>query len=209
MNSINPKASKKGRRRKIIPSSTCGHSGGSREGRTEKAAPTYTPCCSVAESSSTLCDPVNCSPPGSPVHGISQARILEWAAISFSRGSSWSRDQTQVSCTSCIADGFFATELPAILLSLILISKQTIRLFCGGKIILNYLTGKQNEPMGFHGWGFQAEAKPTSDGRKAAQPSRMEEIKPQTAHVAWWDAEKVNGCEKGFELRAEVRNRVI
>ena len=152
---------------------------------------------------------MDCSPPGSAVHGISQARILEWAAISFSRGSSWSRDQTQVSCTSCIADGFFATELPAILLSLILISKQTIRLFCGGKIILNYLTGKQNEPMGFHGWGFQAEAKPTSDGRKAAQPSRMEEIKPQTAHVAWWDAEKVNGCEKGFELRAEVRNRVI
>ena len=69
----------------MIPSSTCGHSGGSREGRTEKAAPTYTPRCSVAESSSTLCDPVNCSLPGSPVHGISQARILEWAAISFSR----------------------------------------------------------------------------------------------------------------------------
>ena len=41
---------------------------------------------------------MHCSPPGSPVHGILQARILEWVAISFSRGSSWPRDQTQVSC---------------------------------------------------------------------------------------------------------------
>ena len=38
--------------------------------------------------SPTLCDPMNCSPPGSSVHGISQARILGWVAISFSRGSS-------------------------------------------------------------------------------------------------------------------------
>ena len=41
---------------------------------------------------------MSCSPPGSSVHGIFQARILEWVAISFSRGSSWPRDQTQVSC---------------------------------------------------------------------------------------------------------------
>ena len=44
-----------------------------------------------------LCDPMNCSPPGSSVHGIFQARILEWVAISSSRESSWPRDQTQVS----------------------------------------------------------------------------------------------------------------
>ena len=43
-----------------------------------------------------------CSPPGSSVHGIFQARILEWVAISFSRGSSWLRDQTGVSCVSCV-----------------------------------------------------------------------------------------------------------
>ena len=41
---------------------------------------------------------MNCSPPGSSVHGIFQARILEWVAIPFSRGSSQPRDQTQVSC---------------------------------------------------------------------------------------------------------------
>ena len=44
-----------------------------------------------------LCDPVDCSPPVSSVHGILQARILEWVAISFSRGSSRPRDQTKVS----------------------------------------------------------------------------------------------------------------
>ena len=43
-----------------------------------------------------LCDPMDCSPPGSSVHGISQARILEWMAISFSRGSSRPRDGTHV-----------------------------------------------------------------------------------------------------------------
>ena len=42
----------------------------------------------VTQSCLTLCDPVDCSPPGSSVHGILQARVLEWVAISFSRGSS-------------------------------------------------------------------------------------------------------------------------
>ena len=51
----------------------------------------------VAHSCLTLCSPVDCSPPGSSVHGILQARILEWVAISFSRGSSQPRDRTQVS----------------------------------------------------------------------------------------------------------------
>ena len=50
----------------------------------------------------TLCDPVNCSPPGSSVHGILHTRILEWVAISFSRGSSQPKDQTHVSYVSCI-----------------------------------------------------------------------------------------------------------
>ena len=51
----------------------------------------------VAQLCLTLCDPVDCSPPGSSVHGILQARIVERVAISFSRGSSRPRDQTQVS----------------------------------------------------------------------------------------------------------------
>ena len=46
-----------------------------------------------------FCDPMDCSLPGSSIHGIFQARVLEWVTISFSRGSSQPRDQTQVSCT--------------------------------------------------------------------------------------------------------------
>ena len=49
-------------------------------------------CVLVTQSCPTLCDPVDCSPPGSSVHGIVQARILECVAISFSRGSSQTRD---------------------------------------------------------------------------------------------------------------------
>ena len=58
----------------------------------------------VAQSCPTLCDPKSCSLPGFSVHGILQARILEWVAIAFSRGSSQPWDQTQV---SCIAGRFF------------------------------------------------------------------------------------------------------
>ena len=52
----------------------------------------------VAQSCPTLCDPMDCSLPGFSVHGIFQARVLEWVAISFSRGSSRPRDRTWVSC---------------------------------------------------------------------------------------------------------------
>ena len=51
-----------------------------------------------AQSCLTLCDPRDCSPPGSSVHGIVQARVLEWVAISSSRGPSPPRDRTWVSC---------------------------------------------------------------------------------------------------------------
>ena len=64
----------------------------------------------------SLCDLMDCSPRVSSVRGIFQTRILEWVAILFSRGSSWPRDQTQV---SCIADRFFTIrvtrEAPGIL----------------------------------------------------------------------------------------------
>ena len=49
----------------------------------------------------TLCDPMDRSLPGSSVHGILQARILEWGAVPFSRGSSQPRDRTRISCVFC------------------------------------------------------------------------------------------------------------
>ena len=65
---------------------------------------------SVIKPCLTLCDPMDCSPPGSSVHGVLHARILEWVAIPFSRGPSRPRDRTHVSWVSCLADGFFTTE---------------------------------------------------------------------------------------------------
>ena len=60
----------------------------------------------------TFCKPMDCSPPGSYVHGIFQARILEQVVISFCMGSSQPRDQTHISWISCIADGFSIAEPP-------------------------------------------------------------------------------------------------
>ena len=73
---------------------------------------TYMAACLPArslQSCLTLCDPMDCSPPGSSVHGILQARILEWVAISSSRGhgSSQPKEWTPISCT---AGRFFTTE---------------------------------------------------------------------------------------------------
>ena len=62
--------------------------------------------CPVANLCLTLCNPVDCSPPGSSVHGTFQTRILEWVVISSSRGSSRPRDQT---CISCIGRWIFTT----------------------------------------------------------------------------------------------------
>ena len=64
----------------------------------------------------TLCDPMNCSLAGSSVHGILQARILEWVAMPFSRGSAWTRDRTHDSSISCIAGGFFTYMLRSVIL---------------------------------------------------------------------------------------------
>ena len=64
----------------------------------------------VTKQHTTLCDPMDCSPPGSSVHGIFQARILEWVAISFSRGSSQPRDRTQVSCITDRRFSIWATR---------------------------------------------------------------------------------------------------
>ena len=65
--------------------------GGSNQGGSESV---------LAQLCPTLCDPVDCSPPGCSVHGILPARILEWVGIPFSRGSSQPRDLTLVSCTA-------------------------------------------------------------------------------------------------------------
>ena len=67
--------------------------------------------CSVTHLCLTLCNPMDCSPPGSSVLGIFQARIVEWVAISSSGGSSQPRDLPKPR-VSCISSRFFTTEPP-------------------------------------------------------------------------------------------------
>ena len=71
--------------------------------RTVGVQDTQSGCVCCAQSCLTLCVPMDCSPPGSSVHGTFQARILEWVAISYSRDlPDLSRHQTHVSCVSYI-----------------------------------------------------------------------------------------------------------
>ena len=62
---------------------------------------------SVSQSCWTLCDPMDGSLQGSSFHGILQARMMEWVFTSSSRGSSWPRDRTWISCVSCIGRQIF------------------------------------------------------------------------------------------------------
>ena len=74
---------------------------------TEQGSELCSCCCLLTTLCPTLCDHMDYNPPASVVHGISEARILEWVSISFSRVSSQPRNQT---CVSCIAGVFFTTE---------------------------------------------------------------------------------------------------
>ena len=67
-------------------------------------------CAKLPQSCLTLWDSMDCNPPSCPIHGILQARVLEWVAMSSSSGSSQARDQTCVSCGFCIAGRFFTSE---------------------------------------------------------------------------------------------------
>ena len=68
--------------------------------------------CVCARSRPTLCKPMDCSPPGFSIHGIFQARILESVSISFSRETSWLRDQTRVSFVSCLGRRILSSVPP-------------------------------------------------------------------------------------------------
>ena len=67
--------------------------------------------CSVAQLCPTLCDPVDCSPPGSSVHGILQARVLDWAAMPSSRSASRPRDRTCICLLRWQADSLSLNHL--------------------------------------------------------------------------------------------------
>ena len=120
------------------------------------------------------------------VHGISQARTLEWVAISFSRRSSWPRYQTHVSCVSCIAGGFFTTCVTGELISYIC---PLFELVCIGRTdaeaetpilwpphVKSWLIGKDHDAG--RGWG--QEEKGTTEDEMAGWYPRLE------AHAFGW-----------------------
>ena len=67
----------------------------------------YTCAWQLLQSCLTFWDPMDCSPPGSSVYGIFQAKLVEWVAMPSSRASFWPRDWICISCVSCVAGGFF------------------------------------------------------------------------------------------------------
>ena len=81
----------------------------------ESSFPLNTVLCLVAQSCPILCNSMDCSPPGSSVRGILQARVLEWGAMPVSRGSSWPRDRPLVSCIAVRL--FFTAEPQAVIIS--------------------------------------------------------------------------------------------
>ena len=102
-------------------------------------------CAKSLQSCLTICDSVDSSPPSSSVHGILQARILEWITMPSSRGSSWlRRDQTHI---SCIKGGFFTTvplgktctqESSTNILVMLVLAKNLFRFFCTKLWISNF-----------------------------------------------------------------------
>ena len=100
-----------------------------------------------------LCDPMGCNSPGSSVLGISQARILEWVAISSSGGSSQLRDGARISYIACVAGGFLTTSAirEALFLCILYTSNYIFEVF---KVYIAFIVGKLksflNEVIYFH-----------------------------------------------------------
>ena len=103
--------------------------------------------CAVSQSCLTLCDPLAYSPPGSSVHGILQARILEWVAISFTRGSAWPRDGTHISCTGRWILNHWATRKAPCTASTVHKTSQSWRHVREGGIRHSYFPGDKSEAL--------------------------------------------------------------
>ena len=98
---------------------------------------------SVNQLQLTLCEAVDCSPPGSSVSEILQARILEWVAMHHSRRSSQLRDRTQISCNTCLVGRFFIAEPPG------KSGCSSVGLYCEPwKSHLSFLAGRGNALLG-------------------------------------------------------------
>ena len=94
-----------------------------------------------------LYNPMDHSPPGSSIHGMLQARILEWVAIPFSRESAGPKDWTQVSYVSCFAGGFFTAEPSTGIQPSATCSFCPLTLFKTNRILPLFQAGKSHPPL--------------------------------------------------------------
>ena len=147
---------------------------------------------SVAQSYPTLCDSMNCSPPGSSVHGILQARILEWVTIPFSRGSSWSRDQTRI---SCFIGRFFTNWATRVLLICIYLAAPGLRFDAGD---LGSILGLGRSPGEGHGNPLHGGARRTP---WTEEPGGLQFMESQRVRRDWSDL-----AHKHKHFRAVILN---
>ena len=133
-------------------------------------------CCSVAKLDPTLCDPMDCSPPGSSVCGILQARILVWVAISFSRGSSPPWDWTLASRIARRVLYHWLCFIPSV-------APQSLNVW-----ITNWEGNKERKPL-MGGWGIYR--------WKEGQGSRNKNRAEKRTEARWWGAgvEAVRGSQ--------------
>ena len=142
-------------------------------------------CAKSLQSCPSLCDPKDCNPPGSSVHGILQARKLEWVAMPSSRESSPSRDRTFVSCISCIAGGFFTTEPP-------------------GKPRGSYILGKYVSRTGSK-WVLKSRIYLAKFAAEWMKSFRTIHFQLGSLHPPWQKLRKVDGCSFHWESNAASR----
>ena len=121
---------------------------------------------------------MDCSPPGFSLHGILQARILEWVAMSSSRGSSHPRNWTHVSCTSCIAGRFFPAEPPGKLLNLVWTNQ----------IVLGELVKIQDSPLQVYSSSCWSLKKPKTEVRDdfSVWLVQTTDKKLEPTDLDWW-----------------------
>ena len=139
----------------------------------------------VAQLCLTLCDPRDCSPPGFSVHEILQARILEWVAIPFSRGSSWSKDWTLISCITGRFFTIWVTGKPRICLQC---GKSGFDLWVEKGSIPVFLPGEfhgQRSLAGYSPWGHK-ELYTTEWLTLSTSNSGIKQAWRHYSKISWW-----------------------
>ena len=151
-------------------------------------------CVLVSQSCLTICNPTDCSPTGSSVHGILQARILEWVATPFSRRSSWPRDRILV---SCMAGRFFTIWATG--KSFILETTCLFSVFSSLKSFQMLKKADQQPPSAIRAERERKEGK--TEGKNSSQTHRPNEHTVGHIHTRpQWEKRTYNHSAKCFSV---------